>query len=386
MMCSLSCSLVVVGSLVVGNRLRAQQMVVHPPGFDLVDANGASDLPFCVASPNLVDRQYHWQSLRDLGTRSGTLRELALRRDHANPTSSVLKAFSVEVEVALSTAATTLATMDARFATNEGGDRSVVLARKVLSFPSTTHDATRFAQPFDYRLPFDGGKLFPFAGGLLCIDVHVYDNSLYDAATKTATIVHFDEARETKASVSYVTRRSCKSSGATRAFECATQAFYDDVLAQYRYSGTSYYGPDNGVGIQLAAAAPLTGSVRLAGSDCDLHLDPAALLWVLAGTASPTSGTVFYYPPNSGSQRSFVALPTHPALNGLVVFLQYASFDPAANALGLVTSGLETMTFPRRGDLGVAAIYDYASGFSNAVARYLHPLGSGRAPMLELRF
>ncbi len=98
-----------------------------------------------------------------------TIQSIAIRR--APGQTSLVPAFDAKLQLRLSTAVTTAATMSADFAQNEGLDAVTVVPMQQISFPATQGPYTGPA-PFEYVIPLQTPFAFA-ANGPLCMDLKV---------------------------------------------------------------------------------------------------------------------------------------------------------------------------------------------------------------------
>lgn len=378
--------LIAVLTLTVG--VAAQSTTVHPPGFDAVDASEASNVPWAVPSSTLAMRQYHYQEVRTLPGTTGILRGLAFRRDNYTHAGGASAAFWVDCEVAISTAATTPATISPQFALNQGKDRVVIVARKKLNFASVAFVTNAAAQPFSFRVPFDQGRLLSFKGPALCIDIKTFDNNVLDSSTNRFKNIYFDEAKASATTSNRNTGRGCYTSNTNvylpvYGFSYAT---LDKAKNRWNAYGYSYNGLPGGTGLQIVSASALKAGVRLPGTLCYLYVDPSVVLWALAGSANSATNTTYFYPPYQGNARQYFYVPNLKELSGASLAVQYLALDPAANALGLAASPLNTWTFPRIDGLDMATIYDFGAGFTNATAAHGHAVSAARGNVMQISY
>lgn len=110
----------------------------------------------------------------DLGPAAQTIREHSYRRDAIIERGDV-PAFTAELEVVLSAAATTPDTASRTFAQNHGPSPVTVLSRTRLSFPTTSRPGSDPAPSFEHRIPYGVPFVLP-AGAPLCVDVTMFGN------------------------------------------------------------------------------------------------------------------------------------------------------------------------------------------------------------------
>ncbi|MCA8943721.1 MAG: hypothetical protein KDB80_14255 [Planctomycetes bacterium] len=145
------------------------QTVVSPASRTLVEGSASTSYPLGRADGRF--QQIH----ADLPPTLTSIVGHAFRRD-AISTRGSIAAFSVDLEVRVSVAATTPATASTTFANNHGPSPVTVLPRTILNFPATGRPNADPAPTFEYVIPYATPFSFP-AGSTLCVETIVYGNT-----------------------------------------------------------------------------------------------------------------------------------------------------------------------------------------------------------------
>lgn len=345
----------------------AAQTTVNPSEFKNVEGPSGNYYPYFYGSSNAVYRQFHYQEVHDLGTAKGAIKGLLYRRDGNIYAGSKSPANWVDMELALSKAKTTSQTASTTFASNEGSNRVVVLKRKKVNFPSYPWLPTK-PQPFFFSIPFDTNKVLAFTGGSVCVDVKVYDNSVYNATTRVYNRIYLDAAYNST-SGSYTRRgRACYASDQNNIlpFYGYAYSYLYRSTNQLRIYGYSYYGLKGGTGIMLIAAKALPTPVPMPGA-CYLYVDPTSILMMVPGTGigyNNSKTKTYYYPPYQGNTRQYLNVPWSNSLRNVKLEIQMVGFDPKANSLGWTFTNLTTMTLPNYNPKGLTVSRIYKNGSS----------------------
>lgn len=153
----------------LGPSAQAQGAAVSPASRADLEGDGSTTYP--LGRHDMRLQQLH----ADLPPSLTTLLGHAYRRD-AIATRGTVTAFSTDLEVRLSIAATTPDAPSRDFAQNRGTGEVVVLPRTTISFPATSRPGTAPAPSFDLIVPY----AVPFArpaGAVVCLETVVYGNS-----------------------------------------------------------------------------------------------------------------------------------------------------------------------------------------------------------------
>ncbi len=346
--------------------LPAQKGFVSPREFAGVEGSSSTFYPFFRAYLNKAARQSHEQTVHDLGKTPGKIYGIAFRRDGIWGRSTGSPSCWVEVEIACSTAVTTSGTMSRTFASNEGKDRTVVLAKKKIRFNAFPALPGR-PQPFSFVFPFDQNRVFGFGGGSLCVDVTVTDNDLYDESTKSYKYVYLDRVFNSTTGLHWDGGHGCFGS-AHSIFPFYSHSYSYarfDYLKNQRelsYFAIGGNGRPGGTGLHLMSTALLPRPMELTPV-CRLYVDPGKVFRVLPGAAYSSTSTLYYFPPRVGNRSSYLTVPWEKGLRGLKFYTQSINLDPGANSWNLVTGNYSEVTLPMYSERKFPLSYLYATGF-----------------------
>jgi len=332
--------------VLAGSSLSAQTKYVSPAGFIKKPGNYMYHYyPFYTTSSTTF-RKARYQEVMNLpASAKGKLAAIALRTGAYNKQFGAPPAFNVTLEIKASTAATTALTMSTSWASNEGKDVTTVLAKKKLNFAKFPI-LPGSVQPFFFKFPFDKNKVLAFAGGKsLLLDMTQFDNSLYNATTRTYSRFYADSVSYTYTSSLQVhSGRACYSSnpyflpmyGYTYGYVYTSQNVY-------RHYGYSYNGPANGLGFKVISAGKYAKGIPLAGG-CSIYVDLAKVLWV---TPTKLDNRGFgAYPARVNNRTQYITIPWSSALNSVQLYGQAFVVDPKANATGLAATQLNEVSLP----------------------------------------
>lgn len=334
------------------------QGFVSPSHFATVEATGSSNLPFGQATAPVRYLQVHD------GVPAQTITGLAFRHD----TSGQLRpAFTVTVDVWLSTATAAAANTQAAFDLNHGPDKQHVITSRAVAVPA--NDPSRLPGAFLLDLPFDTGVNFAFAGGgaALCWEVHV------TATTSTANFIPFDAVLTQGATpqspnlVGTSAFTGCLATGRTQTMRLTpanSPVDWATGLATQRVQATSLQA--NGVIAWIVGSSTtswaggplpmlLPGSATGASGPCTLYCDP-----LLATAAVATA---------AGTATIQLPLVVTPAVHGFLLPSQVVGLDAAANSLGLTTTNLvvQQLVAPYASDVGIRRVYALNLGATGTV-------------------
>ena len=245
--------------------------------------------------------------------------------------------YSVTVDVWMSTAATTPATISTTFDNNHGLDKIQVVTNRTVNIPA--NDPLKIPQDWLIDIPFDPNVVFPFAGApaSLCWEVHV------TARTNTSSVAtdYVSSSATTAANPPLGATRGgtgCIATGQTLPMLAAptnTAMNWPSGTGSLTVNG-SRLEPNglivwvNGLettqwnGIPLPFVVPT--STGAPSGTCTLYTD----LFLL--TAAQASAT--------GTATLTLPLTVTPALHGFVIYTQILGVDAAANPFGFTTSNL----------------------------------------------
>lgn len=324
------------------------QGFVSPAHFATVEATGNSALPFGQATAPLRYQQVHD------GIPAQTITGLAFRHDTTGP---LRPAFTVTVDVWLSTASAAAANTQASFAANHGPDQQQVIGNRTIAVP--TNDPSRLPGDFLLDLPFDTGVSFAFAGNgaSLCWEVQV------TATSNTTNLIPFDAVLTQGAApaspglVGTSAFTGCIATGRTQPMRLAPANSPVDWLtglATQRVQATSLQA--NGLIAWIVGTSTTTwsggalptllpGTAGGSSGPCTLYCDP-----LLATAAVATA---------AGTATIQWSLTATPAAHGFLLPSQVVGLDAAANSLGLTTTNLvvQQLVAPYPADVGIRRVY-----------------------------
>ena len=343
------------------------QTTVNPSEFKNAEGPSSNYYPYFYGHSRSIYRQFHYQEIHDLGTAKGAIKGILYRRDGFAYSGSKSPANWVDMEMALSKAKTTSQTASTTFTSNIGTNNVVVLKRKKVNFPSYPWLPTR-PQPFFFSIPFDQGKFLAFTGGSVCVDIKVWDNSVYNATTKVYNRIYLDAAYNSTSGTYSRRGRACYSSDQNNFLPFYGYAYSYLYRSGSTYTlrlyGYSYYGLKGGTGIMLIAAKALPTPIPMPGS-CYLYVDPTSILMMVPGTGvgyNSQKYTTYYYPPYQGNTRQYLNLPWSNSLRNAKLEVQMVGFDPKANSLGWTFTNLTSMNLPNYNPKGLSVSRIYRNG------------------------
>lgn len=296
--------------------------IVSPPHF--ANAEG----PTYLAGPIGQNSTTGWRHLQvhdDLTGPPRTFNFLSIRRD---PVGTLpYNAFSAQVTLILSHAATTSATVDTTFQNNHGAGMKTVVNNRVINFPSTA--AGGAPAGFVYTIPFE--QPFNYSGsGSLCWELRTTSFSNY------LTTYYFDAVTGASSSPALGI--------ATYGFGCRHSSRQYPMAATGR-SSMNWFGGAGTLyvdGSELPDGGPVT--VLLGVSKTSLRGAPLPLL--LPGSLTAPSGPCLLYTSaefaigavsSNTSATLTLAVPATPSLHAVHLFAQYIAIDPRAGHLTNVT-------------------------------------------------
>jgi hypothetical protein len=249
---------------------------------------------------NMTTGWRHLQVHDDLTGPARTFNSLSIRRDSGIATP--YNAFSCQVTLILSHAATNSTTVDATFQSNHGTGMKTVVNNKVINFPSTA--ASGAPAPFNYTIPFE--QPFSYNGtSPLCWEIRT--TSFYGIVCRHSARLYDIKATGTSS------------------------------MNWFSGAGTLYVD-----GTELPDGGPAT--VLLGISRTSLRGAPLPLL--LPGSLTAPSGPCVLYQSaefaigavsSNSTARLTLAVPATPSLHAIHLFAQYIAIDPRAGHLTNVT-------------------------------------------------
>ncbi|MEZ5990484.1 MAG: hypothetical protein R3F30_15495 [Planctomycetota bacterium] len=360
----------------------AQTKAVFPPLFDKLEgyssASSYSTGHFAYATSSTTSRPFRSQLVMDIDkTVSGKIAGLAYRRESVSYQGTPFPGGWVDLEVTLGTAATTSATVSTTFATNVGGDATVVIARKKVNLPPVPYTGG-FPEPFLIRLPFDSGKNLAYdaSKGSLLVEFKSYDNDFYDSTTSTYKRLYLDRAYNTSTGA-YI------SVGAGEAYNPYVSPM--DVytsLSIYNNTTVRWYsdmddGLPGGIGVFVLAVDGLNPNAGIKfPNGSPWYLDLLKTVDVSAGLISQ-SGEMRW--PASG----YIEVPYTSNLVGVNVDVQGLMFD--AKTMQMWTSNAYRRQIP---DYKSGGTFPVDGVYKNGSTAFTSATGSGMsvgyAPVVEL--
>ncbi|MEZ5989148.1 MAG: hypothetical protein R3F30_08500 [Planctomycetota bacterium] len=326
-----------------------------------------------------------YMEIHDLpASAKGKLSGIAMRREgfytSSNWYTDPSPAINATMEIRVSTAANTAATMVSTLASNHGSDKTTVLVKKAVNFKSIPRIPNVNAQPFLFKFPFDSGKTLAFAGGKsLAYEIETFDHDLYDTKTSSYKYIYFDRDYNSTSGRSQQNGRACYGSNTASILPYYSywySSYYSstNVLRMYGYA---YNGVSGGISVALLSGGLLPTGVKLPG-DCWLYIDPAKIFMTVPGSGLTSSGsksTTHYIPPyaSSSTSRQYLDIPWDPKFANAQIEVQTLGIDPTANSLGLTLSNNNTVFVPNYSTSGLPCSYGYRyqSGTNFYEYRYL---------------
>lgn len=297
----------------------AGAQIYSPAHFTNVRATGSNAFPFGSGT------QFRYAQIHDDVNGPVAVNMISTRRA---PATSATAGGTANVDLWVSTAATSSATPNIMFDLNHGADKAQVITNKAINIATATADA--LPGNYDVVMPFD--TPFPFTSGSLCWEVHVLSR------TASVTNDNFSTASTNPAlGVHSLTtfRPGCIATGRT---------------ARQSATGSSVMTWASGTGILR-----ITGSNAAANAIIITAVGTSNTSWggiplpfLIPGSDTAPSGSCFLYndaflfqaglASATGASTTDVAIPATPNLHGLTTRTQNYSIDAPANPIGIVTS------------------------------------------------
>lgn len=327
-------------ALALGPALAAQGYV-SPAHFTVAEGNYYGALP--LGSTTTPDR--YLQVHDDFAGTARSIGALAFRRDGGNPYE--YQAYSMLVDVLVSTAATSSDLISATFDNNHGANKTTVGQFKLVQFPVTHHTSER---AFDYRIPFD--RPFAFNGaGPFCWEIKV-------SSRTNASNFYFDAfylANPNPYPYDWTWGTGCKATGETYPMSMSggSYANWSGGSVTLRYTG--YYFPANALITLLIGAQDknfggiplpyeLPGTNGFPSGKCFLYLDPLLTVPQLTNA--------------QGQLNANLGVGVNTSNNGNFLFVQAVAIDTQANAFGLVLGNMvQTQVLAPFTNLPISQVY-----------------------------
>ncbi len=260
--------------------------------------------------------------------RPATITGVSFRREGQNTSS--YGAFTMVVNVWVSTAATPPSAPSATFAQNHGPDKQQVVTFGLVQVPAMP-PPTAIPAPFDLSIPFDQPLAWT-GGGPLCLEIQLVSKS-------TTQTVLFDWVSDNpRLNPRPTTLRygsGCIATGQTAAvrLDGAGTGSWTTGGVSLTYTG-SRFPASAMVGLLIGGS-----NAQFAGLPLPLALPGTAI--APSGTCSLLTDALLGIPAvtNGSGQLSFsLGLAATPAFNGLSLFTQAVTLDATANSWGVVSS------------------------------------------------
>lgn len=301
----------------------AAQGLVTPGHFTSTEGNDYIQTPFGVTSTPARILQVH----DDMSGTARTIHALAFRRN--GTTTTAYAAYSVIVDLRLSTSPLNSGTVSTTFESNHGADLVTVALQKVVSLPATVHDSQR---PFVYRFPFN--QPFAFAGGgPLAWDMTVTSRTNSSALTFDG----FRSSNTNPPAMDWSFGTGCKATTYSTAMTMSgsSTATWSSGSVNFSFAGSNF---------------PKSAVVTLLLGGDDKNFGGIPLPWEIPGTNGFPSGVCHLYVAPlltinqvtnaSGAMNAVLSVGgMTQANNGMILFTQAVAID-ANNAFGLVFSNL----------------------------------------------
>lgn len=307
---------------VLGSTLAAQGLVT-PAHFATSEGNNSIQIPLGTTGTPSRFQQIH----DDMSGTPRTINALAFRRDGFN--TSAYGAYTVIVDVSLSTSPMNSGNVGTTFDSNHGADRANVALQKVVSLPATTFSTTR---PFAYKVPFN--QPFSFAGsGPLLWDITVTSRTNSGALNFDA----FSGSNTNPQAWDWTIGTGCKATtyASAMALSGSSSASWSTGTVNLNFTGANF---------------PKSAVVTLMLGGDDKSFGGIPLPWEIPGTNGFPSGVCrLYVAPlitinqltnASGAMSAVLSVGgMTQANNGNILFTQAVAID-ANNAFGLVFSNM----------------------------------------------
>jgi len=292
----------------------AQTTLVFPPVFKDHAGNAYHSYLFR-SSAVMANRQARFMEVNDLNLSKATPIKSMAFRWYAGLNFYYHQSFQADLELTLSTARTTGATVSSIFAANAGKDATVVIARKKVHFPPKLTYGT-FPNPFRYKLFFDAGKTFTLpARKSLCWEIKVYDNDLY---LKHSNVIDLDWAVLSSSAYSYMDYGKGSDAGNLMyRYYCAIHYSFIPALGPRIY-GDCYSGPAFGKAFAVIGLDKAPGGGISIGPLAKLYIHPGRILAV----TGPYNLNYF-----GGLHVPLLDIPNLPAYLGAKIYGQFIALD-----------------------------------------------------------
>lgn len=277
-----------------------------------MEGSTSTNVPFGRSTPTRV--QYVYDSMLFAGP--VTISKVQFRLDGGAVASNKI----VDCEISMSTLPSPLVGLSSTFASNRGSNEQTVLARQLLTLPAQTAGIVpnSFLQPITLTTPFS----FDPAVGSLVIEIVVHG--------QPPGTYSLDATYVCNSPLIPIGPLSClQSNGVALGVESATT----QVLWGRPWVARAYNAIPGSI-VVLALGTQETGTWAGMTLPQDLGVVGAAGCFLSIDAAASYSGVAM---PDGSITFPFI-IPNNPAVLGEWLRFQSATFDAAANGLGLVTS------------------------------------------------
>ncbi|MHC4898760.1 MAG: hypothetical protein ACYTGW_16810 [Planctomycetota bacterium] len=336
-----------------------------------VEGNNAAFYPIGYFQTVAANRQVHYQQVHDDVTKKA-ITGMAFRRDSKGAYFYDVPAFWVDIEVALSTAMTTARTISNAFASNEGGDRKVVLQRGKVNFAKATKFHNIAPQPlFAYNIKFTTPFVWTTPKSL-CWDMKLYGSNLQTVTGEALYLDAVNVATKSIPGFSLDYGRGCFSSnpGIVNSARTVTAFSIDPGKTQLTLSINGCHFTPNSQGFAMLGVnrtsfggqtLPLDLSA-LGAPGCSLLQSWDAQVPVkmnfkgnLGNCGGNTGGVIIVPVGGTKATGLLIKAPHTTALEAFSLYTQIYTVDPRANALQVVTGHASHAVVPLAYTTGLPA-------------------------------
>ncbi len=336
--------------------------VVSPAGFGNKAGNSYNIYPFASRYPKFVYQQVH----DDLGG-GKALVGMAFRKDESNQAAKVDPGFSFNCTLYLSNTPVRSANASTVFAKNHGKDKTAVLRKVTIKFPTRPAVSTPPA-PFLAAIPWK--KPFIYKGssvGSLCWELRIhsstqtrdYNNDCENRSTPS-TFRRFGSGGKSSDQVS----NSLLYYSFFRDLSATTLKLYH--YARFNPKSAPYWIMIGFNKTRLANLVPLPLDLSIYGAakGNSLYIDP---MFYLAGTTD-VKGMIYTL------DKGYLTAPRDSFLTGLKVYSQIFTYDRGSTAAlpYVFTNACENPYPAVKPPLGVSRIYRFGSDTATSGFAYLN--------------
>ncbi len=292
--------------------LTGQSLLTLPASHTTQEGTSSTNVPFGRSSPVRVQCAYDAM----LFTGPSLITQIAFRLDGGGAAAQK----TVDCEIRMSTMALSLVGMDPNFALNRGGDETIVLPQQLLTLPAQAANGTpsAFLPPIPLSTPF----AYDPANGALLVEIVIFGQP---PGVYSLDVTYACDSPD----VGIGSNACAQSSGLPLQVQSAsTQVMWGRPwIARARDAAP---GAIVVLAIGSIDSGPWNGFVlpqsldNLGAPGCVLGIDVAATWYTLAL--------------GDGTAQFPFSLANSPQVIGEWIRFQAATLDPAANALGVVTS------------------------------------------------